>query len=185
MASPGAPLVSGQVPESPQTLYYTGKNINATKTSRTAITDTLQVGDLVIADPYGHDKGKGTDVTQPQTSFLNQKCYVVTAIKQDELGNPTNTIGAGGKKDDAGTNLASGWIEAVPCSAFISANTKANMTIGATLLGPANASFALQAKTAVDTLAHIMECVAVAQETADTSTTAAKKNVCFRGNSGL
>lgn len=71
-------------------VYYTGKNINATAASRTDIDDDLEVGMVVVLDPYQHDGAeedvngnagaKPINVTRPQTSFLNMKKFVVTAV---------------------------------------------------------------------------------------------------------
>lgn len=71
-------------------VYYTGKNIHATAASRTDIDDDLEVGMVVVLDPYQHDGAeedvngnagaKPINVTRPQTSFLNMKKYVVTSV---------------------------------------------------------------------------------------------------------
>lgn len=49
------------------TAYFTGKNIHSTAATRTAWngSDGLQVGDVLIPDPYGHDKGVGVDFAVP------------------------------------------------------------------------------------------------------------------------
>lgn len=74
----------------PFPVWYTGKNINATNGSRSAINANLTVGDVVIADPYQFDGAdldstgtagaKPVNVTRPQTSFLNMKKYVVVNV---------------------------------------------------------------------------------------------------------
>lgn len=71
-------------------VYYTGKNIHATAASRTDIDDDLEVGMVVVLDPYQHDGAeedyngnagaKPINVTRPQTSFLNMKKFVVTSV---------------------------------------------------------------------------------------------------------
>lgn len=71
-------------------VHYTGKNIHATAGSRTAIDDDLEVGMVVVLDPYQHDGAeedingnsgaKPINVTRPQTSFLNMKKFVVVAV---------------------------------------------------------------------------------------------------------
>lgn len=71
-------------------VYYTAKNINATAGSRTAIDDDLEVGMVLVMDPYQNDGGetgvdgttsaKPINATRPQTSFLNMKKYVVVGF---------------------------------------------------------------------------------------------------------
>lgn len=69
--------------------YYTGKNINATAGSRTAITGAVPIGACMVYDTYGHDSGPGSDVTQPQTNFLNTFAGIVVG------GEATERAGAG------------------------------------------------------------------------------------------
>lgn len=70
----------------PFPVYWTAKNINATAGSRTAIASNIAVGAIVVEDPYQHDGADGSggakpiNVTQPQTSHLHQKKYVVVAV---------------------------------------------------------------------------------------------------------
>lgn len=66
------------------TAYYTAKNINATNGSRSAISDDIQVGDVVVIDPYGFDgETNELNVTQPQTNFLYGRKYVVTSVPSE------------------------------------------------------------------------------------------------------
>lgn len=90
-------------------LYYTGKNINATNGSRTAISGVVPVGACVVFDPYGHDQGKGHDVTQPQTNFLNIPAGIVVG------GSPT-------------TIAEPGYIEVVSMANYIEALVLGNLT---------------------------------------------------------
>lgn len=76
----------GLQPDATMWVYYTAKNINATKGSRTAINADLQVGAVLIQDPYQHDGAEGTggwtpiNATRPQTSWLQQEKYVVVSV---------------------------------------------------------------------------------------------------------
>lgn len=151
---------------------YTAKTINATAGSRTAIATDLAVGDVLVQDPYGPDKGKGADFTQPQTSFLTGQRVVVVEVPPS-INDIPDSVGAS-------TQRRGGMVVVEQFNAAVQVNTKANMTAGTTLLGPVNGQFALGAKTAVDTLAHIAELCAVANETSDTSSTAAVKSCDFR-----
>lgn len=81
-ATPANMQFQGQGPL-PEAKYYTAKNINATNGSRTAVSTALQVGSVLIQDQYGHDKGKGADVTQPQTSFLGAIPCVLLQVPVD------------------------------------------------------------------------------------------------------
>lgn len=170
----------------PIRLWYTGLNINATAGSRAGwavgATAALQseselgVGSVVILDPFGHDKGKGIDCTRPQSSYLRNRAFVVVEIPKGQTD--INTL-------DTASSLSNkrvgGWVEVVNVANSIDVMTKANMTAGATPLGIADASFALSAVTdsALDTTGEICPFEALAQETADTSTTPAVKKCQF------
>jgi len=160
----GPPLVTRRV-------WFTGKTINATAGSRTAISTGLissQVppGATLIRDPYGHDEGIGQDYTQPQTSFLHEQAVVVVKVVPKESG-------ATGQ-----------WVEVVEKGEYIEAMVKINATLGSTILGPVNGQFALGAVAGgtagairVDSLANLGADVgaiyrtgkALALETSDTS----------------
>ena len=61
--------------------YYTGKDVNATKGSRSAYSSDLVEGDVLILDPYAHDTGKyGLELAIPTTSFLHMRKYRVTNV---------------------------------------------------------------------------------------------------------
>ncbi len=166
----------------PIRLWYTGLNINATAGSRsgfavgsTAETE-LAVGGVVILDPFGHDKGKGIDCTQPQTNYLRNRAFVVVEIPKGQTD--INTLDTA---SSISNKRVGGWIEVVPCANSIDVLTKANMTAGATPLGISNGTFALSAvsDSSLDTTVEICPFEALAQETADTSTTAAVKKCQF------
>lgn len=149
-------------------VYYTGKTVHATAGSRTASTGEPVGGDCVAFDPYGHDKGKGKDVTKPYTANLMFPAGVVVSV---------------GPRDASGGR----WLQIVPFGTrgvVISANTNANMTLGVTRLGLANDSFSLVAVTGSLASAGAADAAAVKQvalacETANTSITPARKYVQF------
>lgn len=143
--------------------YYTGKNINATNGSRTAISafplsgTKLTAGCCVILDPYQFDTGP-INVTQPQTNFDNLPTFIVTRVPKD-----SNT---GGNISMSARFYGSAW-------------TKANQTIGQTLLGAANGQFMLGAKTSIASLAALFDVKGIALSTVDTSGTEAMAPVAF------
>lgn len=149
-------------------VYYTGLIVHATAGSRTASTGTPVGGDVVCYDPYGHDKGRGKDVTKPYTANLMFPAGVVVSV---------------GPADASGGR----WLQIVPFGqrgAVMSVNTKANMTLGVTRLGPADDAFSLAAVAASVASAIAADAAAVKQvalpcETSNTSSTAARKFVQF------
>ncbi len=154
----------------PTVLYYTAKNINATPGSRTAINADLKVGHCLVLDPFGPDKGRGVDATQPQTSYLEGHVYIVTKVPSDLNDIPDST---------ASTQRRGGYVSAVrlaDCQA-VQAFTKANMTGGTTRLGVANGQFELAALTLAGSSYSQTEQTdefrykAKAMETSDTSST--------------
>lgn len=80
--SPGLIEYRGQAPNF-EKKYYTALNINATAGARTAVSTDLHEGAVLIIDPYGHSKGKGGDVAQPQTSFLGMVPVVLNRTPPD------------------------------------------------------------------------------------------------------
>lgn len=170
----------------PIRLYYTGLDINATAGSRAGwavgatavlrLESEIQVGSIVILDPFGHDKGKGIDCTRPATTYFRQRAFVVVGIP---LGQPDpNALDTASALTNKRTG---GWVEVVPCANSIDAMTKANQTAGATPLGLLNNSFALTpiSDSALDTTAEIAPFCALAQVTVDTSTNVALSRVQF------
>jgi len=138
---PGSVGLYGFGPVRTRDAYFTGLNINATASSRTAITSgtggtagRLAVGDVLIRDPNGQDTGLGFDFTQPQTSYLHEQALVVVALKQPKVGTYSDGTNTFYPQDFVG----------IECSEMVSASVKANATAGVTILGLANASCALQ-----------------------------------------
>ncbi len=106
----GNPYAGGQ--QAPMRVYWTAKTINATAGSRSAINDNIQVNDVVVMDPYGQDETLPDGsvgpicVTQPQTSFLRGRKYVVTAVP-DAVNDIPDTV-------NASTQRRGGFISVVP-----------------------------------------------------------------------
>jgi hypothetical protein len=86
--------------------FYTGKTVNATKASRTNVsedatsvstvaTSTLQIGSVMCRDPYGHDKGIGVDFTRPATAVLHEQKVVVVALGDRAYPDSISTDGPG------------------------------------------------------------------------------------------
>lgn len=73
---------------------YTGKNINATDGSRTAIATDLVVGAVLIVDPYSFETtNNGGCFTRPQTNFLHLPKYVVVEVPQGSVrGGPIRVV---------------------------------------------------------------------------------------------
>lgn len=158
---PGNPNVQGEP------MNYTGKNINATSGSRTQNTTDLQIGDILALDPHGHDDGKGSDLANPTTGFLDMPLWVVTDVPPDAK--------RGGRIKAARLADCAGGVSGV--------HTKANQTAGVTLLGAtdqASASVNQRYLVAVtgsntnDTLIVIKTAQAISLTTVDTSTTAGR-----------
>lgn len=131
--------------------YFTGLTINATAGSRTAITSgtggtagRLAVGDVLIRDKYGHDRGDGSanssrsgmDFTVPQTGFLDEQAVVVTQL----LEGP-------GPQTLSGSTYYPQAFKGVELSEAESALVAASVSAGA-VLGLANGSTALRELTA-------------------------------------
>ena len=160
----GRPLATHRV-------FFTGKTINATPASRTAITTGLiggevPLGAVLVRDPYGPDEGIGQDFTQPQTSFLHEQKVVVV------------------KKFPKLAGSVGQWVEVVESGEYVEAMVKLNATAGTSILGPVNGQFALGAvaggtdgairtdtpgNLGADLGAIAMTACALALETADTS----------------
>lgn len=87
-------------------VYYTGKTIHAVSATRTSLAELPPIGASVCFDPYGHDKGKGVDVTKPYTATLAQFAGIVVAYS------------ASAKKDKRG------YIDVCPAGDFVQALTK-------------------------------------------------------------
>ena len=139
-------LYSGNGPTRTRHGYYTGQNINATKSSRTAITSgtsvsggKIGVGDVLIRDPFGHDKGVGMDFTQPATSYLHEQAVVVIQTLEPKAR------GADTPRDAVGTACYPQEFIGVEAKEGVLARTNANMYTGYTLLGLTNGSTALTA----------------------------------------
>lgn len=156
---PGFPNVQGVA------MNYTGKNIHATSGSRTANTTDLKIGDVLSADPHGHDDGVGSDLANPTATFLDLPAWVVVDVPPDSK--------RGGRIMAA--PLAACW------QGVTGVQTKANQTAGVTLLGMtdmASASVNQRYLVAVtgsntnDTAIVIKTIKAVAGKTVDTSSTA-------------
>jgi hypothetical protein len=175
-------------PESGFWAYYTAKNINATDASRTAINANLAVGDVLVPDPYGHEQNdrdaagaiiagsgakKGFAYTQPQTGFLNGKKAVVVR----EIPSGVNDLVAGSATQRKGGQVFVEPFAGAEGTVKILAKTHANMAAGTDYLGVANGDFGLVIKTSVASLAALAEVCALADETVNTSVTAAVKRV--------
>lgn len=148
-------------------MYYTGKNIHATSGSRTANTTDLQKGDVLSLDPHGYDDGKGSDLANPTSGFLDLPLYVVTDVPPD--------------------SKRGGRIMAAPLAdchqGITGVHTKANQTAGVTLLAAtdqASASVnqrylvAVTGSSTGDTNIVIKTIKALSLTTVDTSTTAGR-----------
>lgn len=178
--------VSSQPPDSgPRRVWFTGyQNDDTTALTTTAMPDYAVV---CFTEPGG-SKGRGVDVTKPQTAILALFAGIVIA-KEGRVG---QIAVAGDGSGVAAGNLIPGWITVANACPAIQALTKANMTKPSTapfLLGPVNASWNLEAITssiasgAANFLA-LAQAVALALETSDTSTTAAVKYVKLGGTVG-
>ncbi len=140
-------------PQIPITLFYTGKNINATNGSRTADTTyPLLPGEVLVADPYGWDKGRGVDLAIPTTGFLAGQCYLVVDVPWDSrFGGPVTVVP---------------WNPGA--SAYVASGSAT--TVGVTMLGPVDGKrcLAVQAgsvASAATNLAALGNVAAVADET--------------------
>lgn len=134
-------------------VYYTAKNINATSGSRTAIDDDLEIGMVVVMDPYQHDGAeydvdgnagaKPINVTRPQTSFLNMKKYVVTYVAPSINDIPTAS---------ASTQRRGGFVSVVEASDDIQAlvDGTTDVAVG-DMLEVTNGSFNLTKRAALTT----------------------------------
>lgn len=164
---PGAQIESQMTAAMPRWVYYTGKTAHTTNGSRSAITTALKNGYAVCFDPLGWDKGKGVDVTRPQTSTVNNLSLfagVITNVK-------------------AGTNAA-GWVQIIPYQrgTTVTAWVKADCTSAhgtPVYLGPAADQFELAAKSTVNSADTIKQVVARALATDDFSSTAGTMLVAF------
>lgn len=175
--------VSSSPPDSgPRKVWFTGYQNDDT----TALTTTAMplYATVCFTEPGGY-KGRGVDVTKPQTGILALFAGIVT-----EISGRTGQIAVAG--DGSGVtagNLIPGWITVCNSCPAIQALTKANMTKPSTapfLLGPVNASWNLEAITTsiasgAANLLALAQGVALALETSDTSTTAAVKYVRLGG----
>lgn len=138
-------------PRQVRNAFYTGLNINATETSRTAITSgtggsngRIAVGDVLIRDPYGHDHGTGTlngtknatDFTVPQTSHLHEQALVVVGLLQGK-----------GPQTRGGSTYYPTAFQGVELSEAEQVLVKANITRGSTVLGLVDGQTALGALT--------------------------------------
>lgn len=139
-------LYGGNGPVRTRHGYYTGLNINATKASRTAIASgtsitggKIGVGDVLIRDPFGHDKGVGMDFTQPATSYLHEQALVVVQVLEPKAR------GADTPKDGLGNAHYPQEFIGVEAKEGVLARTNASMYTGYTLLGLSNGSTALVA----------------------------------------
>ncbi len=147
-------------------VYFTAKTMHATAASRSA-TATLYNGYCLCFDHYGHDKGIGADATIPTDDGTYQNISRLAGIV---TGLPPE-----GK-------ASAGWVKVFPrvpgcvVPAMVKANANANTP---TFVGPTAGQFELGAVSAVSDAEDISQLVATAMETADTSTTAAIKQICF------
>ena len=163
-------------------VYFTGKqNDDSTALTTTRLPDK---GVVCFTEPGGV-KGRGIDVTKPQTAILTLFAGIVIGRE----GRTGEIAVAGDGSGITAGNLIPGWLKVVSASAAIQALTKANMTKPSTapfLIGPVNGSWNLEAITlsvatgAANFLA-LAQSVALALETADTSVTAALKWVRLGG----
>lgn len=145
---PGHPSIGGDGGQiAPQIKFYTGKTINATKGSRTADTTTpLLVGEVLVQDPYGHDKGKDQDVAIPTTGFLAGNCYLVVDVPPgSRFGGPVSVV----------PYQANAQVYIASTSALVA---------GTTHLGPVNGKRCLAIVTSVASLDAIKNAVALANE---------------------
>lgn len=148
--------------------YYTHKNLHATDGSRSAISTGPTNGAWMCYDPFGHDEGVGVDVTQPEDSS-----------EADNLG-----ASAGYVVGLRGTLSEASWINVIPPVRGTVGNPlcKANASVATpTFLKPVSGAWELGAAT-VDGTTPKDELILVGQalETANTSTTAARKPVAFQ-----
>ena len=155
----------GATPFMTKEVYYTGKDVNATASSRAAIAEDIAPTYVVVYDMYGHDKGRGIDVTKPVTSMLDYFAGIVWKVPTD--------------------SKRGGWITIITAATVVKARTNAVQTNAPTtriLLGPSNGNWGLTAVTlsvasgAANFLA-LVQAVAQALESTDTSGTAAVKDV--------
>lgn len=153
----------------PVTLYYTGKTVNATAGSRTAVAVDLKPGMVVCRDPHQHAgdyfstdgaaRADGASVTRPATGWLHMPAYVVTEVKRD--------------------SQRGGWITAVPltqdfygqiiCNANITSGDVVCLVADSFFLGVPTVFAATNQATFKTLGAKRM----IACETLDTSSTAA------------
>lgn len=123
-------------------VVLTGKNINATDSSRTVINADIAVGDVVVVDPNRQDLDVGLNslttetVTQPQTSHLDGGCYVVV-----EVPNGVNSPLVGGLANER----VGGYILVATPQAILANATVPNSTAVGGYLVPANGSYKLVA----------------------------------------
>jgi hypothetical protein len=142
--------------------YYTAKTINATNGSRTAIAEDLKVGHVVVLDPYGWDgETDEINVTQPQTSFLTGRKYVVTAVDRDVNKIVSSTQRKGGR------------VKLCPYADIIQVYCIGTTDIAIMdRLTVANGSFSLVQNTTNNTTFNLGVCaVALAAHTTDTTPT--------------
>lgn len=168
----------GSLQSAARHVYFTGyQNDDSTALTTTAMPDSAVV---CFTEPGGK-KGRGIDVTKPQTALINQFAGIVVAKEHDLVG----TIAvAGNPYGITAGNLIPGWLNVVSAASAIQALTKSNMTKPSTaivLLGPVNASWNLETVAFAATATGLSQAVAMALETVDTSTTAAVKWVRLGG----
>lgn len=166
--------------------YYTARTINATASSRAYANFDLQVGDLVVLDPYSNATGRegmpaGAVVAVPTASNLHLPHYVVTAVHPDvNTGvQPTSAINNAGADTGTAVNPRSGgWIDVMALGVAPCAVLGANIAVGDLLaITPATPSNGLVGRATLQEL--VTTALAVTSTAAAVTTIAATKAVAL------
>lgn len=159
-------------------VWFTGyKNDETTALARSSSNGGLTIGSVVCFTETGGYKGRGKDVTKPETAILPLFAGIVTGLSDTRVGQyATSGDGSG---VTAG-NLIWGWIKIVSAGAAIQCWTKANMVKPSSwsgtpvLLGPADNSWCLNAitssvATGIANALALLKVAAIPLQTVDTS----------------
>jgi hypothetical protein len=163
--------------------WYTPRSVHATGTSRGYANFDLQVGDLVVLDPYSNTTGHegnaiGTAVCVPTLTWEHLPHFVVTAIHPgvNQGANPTEPLNLSAAATGAATNpRAGGWIDVASVGVLPAAVLGANIAVGDQLVvTPAAVSSGLIAR------ASLQEVATTATSDATTDTRAEMAQVLAR-----